>query len=570
MAGVTIDPSLAGFSTETQQGQQAIPAGGVVIDPSMVAPMQQEVQQVPRPEAPSGFKQGAGDPLYAVSQLIAKGLEQVPENVRLGRYPVAASARAFNERVVPERESVYQRARAAAGEEGFDYGRLGGNIASGIVPGMAITKGVGLVAPASRGMQAALSGGVSSALMTPVESSTDFLQNKIQQAGAGAALGYGLDKTLGAVVSPAMTAAGQKLKDLGVTLTPGQAFGGIVQTAEDLLAKLPVVGSTARSAQERALQEFNTSIINKSLSNVGKELPKGTVGRDAINYLYKASDDAYEDVLPKVKLGGTLDLYKGLGDTISTFTSAEPKYAKYLNDFVGKRILDPLSKGDLPGRSFKDIDTQLGKDIQAYSREGGDGAKLASALKDVQGYLRQGLRAVNPDDAPALDAANRLFSDRIRIEKAAGYLGADEGVFNPQQLMQAVKAADASVRKGAFARGNAQMQDVAEAGMQALGRSGAVKPTQVGGGLELGAGGFGGGALAAGGALPLSAALPLAPLAFYTSPMQNLFNAAMMGGRPSAAPALRQQLPAAMSPALTGGLLRDERIPRIELTGMAR
>ena len=536
----------------------------------MVAPVQQEVQQVSRAEAPSGFKQGLGDPLYAVSQLIAKGLEQLPEGAKLGNRPIAASARAFSERVVPERESAYQRARAAAGEEGFDTARMGGNIVSGIVPGMAITKGIGLVAPASRGIQAALSGGVGSALMTPVESATDFWQNKVQQAGAGAALGYGLDKTLGAVVSPAMTAAGQKLKDLGVTLTPGQAFGGIVQTAEDLLAKLPVVGSTARSAQERALQEFNTSIINKSLSNVGKELPKGTVGRDAINYLYKASDDAYEEVLPKVKLGGTLDLYKGLGDTISTFTSAEPKYAQYLNNFIGKRILDPLSKGDLPGRSFKDIDTQLGKDIQAYSREGGDGAKLATALKDVQGYLRQGLRAVNPDDAPALDAANRLFSDRIRIEKAAGYLGADEGVFNPQQLMQAVKASDSSVRKGAFARGDAQMQDVAEAGMQALGRSGAVKPTQVGGGLELGAGGFGGGALAAGGALPLSATLPLAPLAFYTSPMQNLFNAAMMSGRPSAAPALRQQLPAAMSPALAGGLLRDERIPRIEMTGMAR
>jgi len=138
------------------------------------------------------------------------------------------------------------------------------------------------------------------------------------------------------------------------------------------------------------------------------------------------------------------------------------------------------------------------------------------------------------------------------------------------KVMQAIKASDATARKGAFARGDARMQDVAEAGMQALGRSGAVKPTQIGGGLEFGAGGLGGGALAAGGALPLSAALPLAPLAFYTSPMQNLFNAAMMGGRPSAAPALRQQLPAAMSPALSGGLLRDERIPRIELTGMAR
>jgi hypothetical protein len=52
--------------------------------------------------------------------------------------------------------------------------------------------------------------------------------------------------------------------------------------------------------------------------------------------------------------------------------------------------------------------------------------------------------------------------------------------------------------------------------------------------------------------------------------MQKLFNAAMMSGRPASAPAVRQMLPAAVAPGFTGGLLRDENIPRIELTGMAR
>lgn len=571
MAGVTIDPTLAGFGG-SQPASQPAPSsgGGITIDPSMVDFAAQQPVAQPTGQAPSGFYQGATDPLYAVGQIIAKGLEQLPEGAKLGRYPIAASAKAFAENVVPSREAEYQRQRAMAGETGFDTGRLAGNVVTSLVPGTLIAKGAGLVAPASRGIQAALSGGVSSALMTPVESSTDFMQNKAQQAGLGALTGYGLDKTLGAVVSPAMTAAGQQLKDLGVKLTPGQAFGGITQTVDDLLAKLPIVGATARSAQERSMQDFNTGVINKALANVGDKLPANTTGRDAIGYLYKASDKAYEDVLPKVQLGGTLDLYKGLGDTLSTFSSTKPQYTKYLTDFIGKEIIDPLSKKDLTGRQFKDIDIKLGKDIIAYAKEGGDGEKLANALRDVQNNLRQSLRATNPEDAPALDAANRLFADRIRIEKAAGYLGAEEGVFTPQQLLQGVKSADASARKGKFSRGEAQMQDIAESAASALGRSGAVKPTIAGGGLEIGAGGLGGGAALAGGALPLSSALPLAPMAFYTSPMQSLFNAAMMSGRPAAAPAVRQAIPAIASPGITGGLLRDENIPRIELTGMAR
>ena len=573
MAGITIDPKLAGFGDVQPVDQPQTPSagGGISIDPSMVdfsSTQQQAVQ--PTAEAPSGFKKGASDPFYAISQLVAKGMAQLPESMTVGGIPVARAGRYFNEQFVPQEESKYQMQRAAAGETGIDTGRLAGNVVSGLVPGSLIAKGAGMIAPTSRGIQAALSGGVSSALMTPVESSKDFLQNKAQQFGAGALTGYGLDKTLGAFASPAMTEAGKQLKDLGVKLTPGQAFGGLTQTVEDLLAKLPIVGATARGAQERAMQGFNTGVINKALSNIGDKLPENMTGRDAIGYLYKASDKAYEDVLPKVQLGGTLDLYKGLGDTLSTFSSTKPQYTKYLTDFIGKEIIDPLSKKDLTGRQFKDIDIKLGKDIIAYAKEGGDGEKLANALRDVQNNLRQSLRATNPEDAPALDAANRLFADRIRIEKAAGYLGADEGVFTPQQLLQGVKAADASARKGKFARGEAQMQDIAEAATSALGRSGTVKPTMAGGGLEVGAGGLGGGAALAGGALPLTAALPLAPMAFYTSPMQSLFNAAMMSGRPAAAPAVRQAIPAVAAPGITGGLLRDENIPRIELTGMAR
>lgn len=569
MAGVTIDPGLAGFSSDIQQGQQAIPAGGVVIDPSMIAPIQQEAQQGPRPEAPSGFVQGLGDPVYAVGQLIAKGLEQLPESAKLGGRPIAASARAFSERVVPEREAAYQRARAAAGEDGFDAARLGGNVVSGLVPGMAITRGASLIAPASRGIQAALSGGVGSALMTPVESATNFWENKAQQAGLGALTGYGLDKTLGAVVSPAVSDAAKRMREMGVTLTPGQMFGGLTETVENAIAKLPVVGSTARSAQDRSVEQFNTGVINSALSKIDESLPKGVSGFDAVEYLYKKADEAFDKVKPKVELGNTLNLYTGLRDIANNFKTSNEGHVKLIKDFIKNDIQDKLSKGAISGEDFKKLDSELGKKLVNYAGKGGADADLADAIGSLQRLIRSELRPIDPTDTAAkkaLDAANSVWADKSRIERAASYLSAEDGVFTPSQLNQAIKAE--STGKSQFATGNARMQGMARDALSTIGRSGAVTPNQLAGQAELVSSGAALAALSQG-ALPLTAGLTLAPLPFYTKPGQSVFNA-IMGRQSLTSPLMRKQIPAAVSPALTGGLLRDENIPRIEMTGMAR
>lgn len=141
MAGVTIDPTLAGFGDNQPASQpQQTAGGGVTIDPSVVDFSAQQQAPQPTGQAPSGFVQGLTDPLFAAGQLVAKGLEQLPEGAKLGRYPIAASARAFAENVVPSRESEYQRQRTAAGETGVDTGRLAGNVVSGLVPGSLIAK----------------------------------------------------------------------------------------------------------------------------------------------------------------------------------------------------------------------------------------------------------------------------------------------------------------------------------------------------------------------------------------------------------------------------------------------
>ncbi len=520
-------------------------------------------------QAPSGFYQGATDPLYAVGQILAKGLEQLPEGAKLGRYPIAASARAFAENVVPSREVEYQRQRAMAGETGFDTGRLAGNVATSLIPGALITKGAQLAYPTSRLAQSAIAGGVGSALMTPVERAGEFGTEKGAQMLTGAFAGPLVDKFVGSVVSPAVTDAALKMKDLGVQLTPGQAFGGAVQGVENLIAKLPIVGATARSAQQRALDQFNTGVINDALSDVGKALPKGLSGRDAIKYMDQQISQAYDDVLPKINVSPTLDIYKKIGSTLSTAQQElTPEFNKRLNDYVERNITNPLNKGNISGMDFKRIDSQLGKLITTHGIKGGDDGLYADALKNVQTALRENVRAINPADAPLVDAANSAWAKKLRIEGAAGYLSGEAGQFTPSQLQAASKAMEKTARKGGFSRGESLMQDVAEAGTRSLGTAPVGTPSTTLGLGSLGAGGYG---VQAGFVDPaLAAILGGTALGGYTRPVQSAFNALMTSARPAAAPAVRQQLPGLLSPSLTGEYLRDEQIPRIELTGMAR
>ena len=54
------------------------------------------------------------------------------------------------------------------------------------------------------------------------------------------------------------------------------------------------------------------------------------------------------------------------------------------------------------------------------------------------------------------------------MQAAAGKTGAAEGVFTPAQLGQAVREMDTSARHSAFARGDAPMQELSDAGRNVL------------------------------------------------------------------------------------------------------
>jgi hypothetical protein len=65
-------------------------------------------------------------------------------------------------------------------------------------------------------------------------------------------------------------------------------------------------------------------------------------------------------------------------------------------------------------------------------------------------------------DVTAFGNANRAYRNYSVLRDAASHVGADEGVFSAAQLHSAVRAADQSAGKGAFARGAAPMQQLSD------------------------------------------------------------------------------------------------------------
>ena len=88
---------------------------------------------------------------------------------------------------------------------------------------------------------------------------------------------------------------------------------------------------------------------------------------------------------------------------------------------------------------------------------------LGLALRELQQSLRETLQRANPQVSQELSRINQAYAMLTRLQRAAGGAGATEGVFTPAQLSSAVRAGDRSARHGAFARGDALMQDLSDA-----------------------------------------------------------------------------------------------------------
>lgn len=420
--------------------------------------------------------------------------------------------------LVDKTEKDYQSARTAQGESGIDWYRAAGNVISPanlLVASRAskLAPVVGKFAGNLTGKVASgAAGGVAQGAISPAVNGGDYWDEKATQVGVGAGIGGALPM-LGKLL-PKNTEAAKKLKEQGIDVPIGQAMGGIAKTIEDKATSIPLIGDAINMARQKSLEQFNIATLNKAMSSIGEKIPKGiSAGREAIDYAGRKVSDAYNSILPKLKVQADDQFSSEMTQLKQMATNLPDAEMNQFNRIIKNEVEDRFtSAGLMSGETMKQVESKLGQLARGYGRsEGYEKQQLADALLQAQANLRSMVARNNPEHSQQLKQINSAFASLIRPERAASYVGAENGVFTPSQLLSAVKGTDQSLRHKAFARGDALMQDWAESAKGTL--SSKVPNSGTADRMMLGGGALGGlaylnPAAALGGALATTAYLP--------------------------------------------------------------
>lgn len=376
---------------------------------------------------------------------------------------------------IAEQEKAYQAKRAAAGESGFDGYRVLGNVISPANAAIASKIPVGATLASRVGFGAV--GGAGTSLLNPV-AGDDFWSGKGQQVATGAAFGGAVPVVAGGVsriISPnaSKNANIDLLKAEGVRPTIGQTLGGRWNALEEKAQSLPIVGDAITLARQRSGQDLNAAAYRRALDPIGVKLPASVqLGGDAVEFTRKSLGQAYDDLLPKIATQADDPFVSSLSNlkAMVSGSAMDPKYSAQFEKILNTRVLDKFQgQNAMTGQTLKDVQSHLTNEIKRFGASQDPDARLLSqALKEVGASLDDLVIRSNPQYADQLKAINTGWANFKRVQKAAGYLGADDGLFTPAQLQGAVRAADRSKDKARFAEGNALMQDLSGAGKAVL------------------------------------------------------------------------------------------------------
>lgn len=288
------------------------------------------------------------------------------------------------------------------------------------------------------------------------------------RSAAGAAAGSAALQGVARVLSPkGLSGSARKLADEGVTMTPGQAAGGIAKATEDRLAGLPGVGDIIQTSRRRGSESFTVAAVNRVLKPLGQTLPSDVApGNKAVEYAQNTVSAAYDDLLPKLNIRFD-QKFAGDADNIVKSAQKLPESQRQQFQTIVGEIVDRFSKGGETGRTFKVAQSEIKRLARSYRGSAVAGEReLGGLLGELDDAMFQAVRRANPTYAPALKNINRAFANLVRVERAAA--GAKDGLFSPAQLQVASRVADGSRRKSASAAGKALMQDLAIAGRDVL------------------------------------------------------------------------------------------------------
>ncbi|SAL39269.1 lytic transglycosylase catalytic subunit [Caballeronia udeis] len=328
------------------------------------------------------------------------------------------------------------------------------------------------------GLVSGAAGGAAMGVAQPVlnNPTQNYWTQKAIQAGTGAAVG-GAAGALGKVIGGAnVSPEARALMDQGVTLTPGQALGGLAKSTESKLTSVPVVGDAVKSAQNNAIDQFNRVMYQNALAPIGQTLPKAVkTGSEGIDHVATQIGNVYQAIEPQVTFAPRGQFLQDLNSIRADLAQNSPASLDQFDSIVQNQIENKLQgtqgNGYLTGAQWGNTRSAI-NGIARNQRTGNatpDNRMLADALGDLNEAINnQVFRNSPPTVQPQLQQANSAWARYKQIESAAGGTGASNNgnVFTPAQLTAAIRRGSTAYQKATNSGLNA---DVAQSAQQVLG-----------------------------------------------------------------------------------------------------
>jgi len=509
--------------------------------PSLPVAKAPQSAPVGAPPSSNSFTTGVGDVIRGIVQSAVHGIGYAADKIAPDSQ-MAADFRSGIPQVdaqINQQEAQYNAARAAAGKDGIDWGRIAGNVA-GSAPLVLNSPGAAASTLGKVGLGAGTAA-LSTAFtpVTDIPEGSSYADQKLNQLALAGAVGGAAPLVatgLGKVVSGVTDPVRQRLAQAGVQMTPGQILGGAFQRNEDRLTSIPVLGDMIKNGQQRSVQSFNRAAYDSALAPIGQEIPASVgTGSAGVDYVRKQIGDVYKSLTPRATFVADQNFSNDVAGIRASLAQNAPSALNQFDNIVENQVTKKLNGNLLSGEQWGNSRSTI-SGIARNQRLGNatpDNRVLADALDDLNGAINAGVgRASPPDVLQSLQNANAAYSQYKQIERAAGMANASNNgnIFTASQYANALRRSATASQKATNTGLNGQFAADATAVLGAkYPDSGTVGRSL----LTLGLGAAAGHAAAPGVVVPAAVGIGLGSIP-YTATGQKLAQALLMN-RPAAA-----------------------------------
>ena len=233
--------------------------------------------------------------------------------------------------------------------------------------------------------------------------------DRVESGLTGALTGAVANPVVGKALSklkPKQTSESARVQEkLGEEPTELRKLGGGFQTIDELTESVPLAGGFLRKSRESKLSKSLNTLINNAVEKgTGKTIPrvKKLDPEEAVQKGREIYDDAYDSVLPRMKLTSKSEIQQEIDNTLASINTEFPELGKQFQGKI-KRDLNKLIKlfdadGIVTGEKLQKWNTDFNKIKTKYKKD----VILEDVADDFFEDFRKNIFALASKDNPNL------------------------------------------------------------------------------------------------------------------------------------------------------------------------